>query len=597
MEPTTRARLWSARPARPRAGAHAAPAVVRAQQQPRRQAAEPAVPAANRTVGSRQLTAAVPAPGRTVSGRQPAPEAAPHAGSNASGSESGPLSAVMAKLDRLWAELPGRYKLVFATSLSFVICNMDKVNISVAIIPMAQDFGWSPTVAGLVQSSFFWGYLLSQIPGGYAASLLGGRTVLPAGVTLWSAATAGVPLLAGTLPGLFLSRAAVGLGEGVAPSAATDIVARAIPTDQRSRAISFIFGGLHVGSLTGLLIAPLCIERFGWPSVFYLFGGVGLLWALWWERLVAGIAGTEPELVQALTTPGGAAAADSQQRQQQQQGGARLEAAAATAAAHDDGAALAGHGGHGGVIDARAPVPWRAFLRNPALLALAYTHYCNNWFHYTMLAWLPTYFTDSLSLDLAHAAQVSLLPPIAAIAVSAIAGPSADALIARGVPVVTVRKTAQCLAFLGPAACLLAASMSEGGPLSVGLVALSLGLASFSLAGLYCNHADLSPRYASVLLGMTNTSGALPGIVGVAFTGWLYDQTASWALALFAPSIFFFLTGSAAYVAWGSADRQEFDGPEPDNSPFAWELWLRSLLPGSNIHDAEGAKKVGKKEE
>ena len=40
-----------------------------------------------------------------------------------------------------------------------------QVNISVAIIPMAQDFGWSPTVSGLVQSSFFWGYALSQIPG------------------------------------------------------------------------------------------------------------------------------------------------------------------------------------------------------------------------------------------------------------------------------------------------------------------------------------------------------------------------------------------------------------------------------------------------
>ena len=32
----------------------------------------------------------------------------------------------------------------------------DKVNLSVAIIPMAHDFGWSPSVAGLVQSSFFW---------------------------------------------------------------------------------------------------------------------------------------------------------------------------------------------------------------------------------------------------------------------------------------------------------------------------------------------------------------------------------------------------------------------------------------------------------
>lgn len=141
-------------------------------------------------------------------------------------------------------------------------------------------------------------------------------------------------------------------------------------------------------------------------------------------------------------------------------------------------------------------------------------------------------------------AQVSLLPPVAAIAVSALAGPSADALIARGVPVERVRKAAQCLAFLGPAACLLAAGSMESGPVSVGesgaarfpagaapcahivqaaacpsqhrclpprhfppihtapsrpaaaLVTLALGLASFSLAGLYCNHADLSPRCA-----------------------------------------------------------------------------------------------------
>ena len=90
----------------------------------------------------------------------------------------------------------------FAVCISDVKCLMqDKVNISVAIIPMAQDFGWSPTVSGLVQSSFFYGYALTQIPGGYVTSQIGGRKVLPAGVSLWSAATAAVPLLAGTLPG------------------------------------------------------------------------------------------------------------------------------------------------------------------------------------------------------------------------------------------------------------------------------------------------------------------------------------------------------------------------------------------------------------
>ena len=186
-----------------------------------------------------------------------------------------PGAALGAALASPWAALPARYKLVAATSLSFVICNMDKVNISVAIIPMARDFGWSPTTAGLVQSAFFYGYLLSQVPGGYLSSLLGGRRVLPAGVGVWSLATAAVPLLAGTVPGLFVSRAAVGLGEGVAPSAAVDIVARCTGPTERSRAVSFVFGGLHVGSLLGLVIAPLCIQNFGWPTVFYLFGGVG----------------------------------------------------------------------------------------------------------------------------------------------------------------------------------------------------------------------------------------------------------------------------------------------------------------------------------
>lgn len=191
-----------------------------------------------------------------------------------------------------------------------------------------------------------------------------------------------------------------------------------------------------------------------------------------------------------------------------------------------------------------------------------------------MLAWLPTYFTDTLSLDLMSAAKVSVLPPIAAIAVSAVAGPTADLLISRGMPVGTVRKTAQCAAFLGPAAGLLGACATDDGLATVALVTLSLGLASFSLAGLYCNHADLSPRYAPVLLGLTNTSGAVPGIMGVAFTGWLFDATGSWALALFLPSVFFFVTGSLAFTLFGSADRQDFSiGAD---KPFFFEaLWAR----------------------
>ncbi len=66
---------------------------------------------------------------------------------------------------------------------------------------MAEDFGWSSTVSGLVQSSFFFGYMLTQIPGGYIIAKKGGRKILPLGVGLWSLATAAVPVMAGTMPG------------------------------------------------------------------------------------------------------------------------------------------------------------------------------------------------------------------------------------------------------------------------------------------------------------------------------------------------------------------------------------------------------------
>ena len=49
----------------------------------------------------------------------------------------------------------------------------------------------------------------------------------------------------------------------------------ALAQEERSRAISFIFSGLQVGSLAGLLVAPPLIERFGWEVVFYIFGATG----------------------------------------------------------------------------------------------------------------------------------------------------------------------------------------------------------------------------------------------------------------------------------------------------------------------------------
>lgn len=49
-----------------------------------------------------------------------------------------------------------RWTIVLLCFVAFMLCNMDRVNMSVAILPMSQQYAWDSKTVGLVQSSFFW---------------------------------------------------------------------------------------------------------------------------------------------------------------------------------------------------------------------------------------------------------------------------------------------------------------------------------------------------------------------------------------------------------------------------------------------------------
>ncbi|RXI05666.1 hypothetical protein DVH24_017708 [Malus domestica] len=427
-----------------------------------------------------------------------------------------------------WKNIPQRYKLIGTTSLAFVICNMDKVNLSIAIIPMSHQFGWSSSEAGLVQSSFFWGYALSQLPGGWLAKIFSGRKVLQFGVLTWSLATGLVPLVAGFTPGLVLSRILVGIGEGVSPSAATDLIARHDNTFGRAftgcsiclwwsecRKCCRVSSGSSPYPKSGVGICILHIFLFG--DCLFLEGQ-----ASWVGESIPRSQSTDVKKTWSTEELG----------------------------------------------DSLKDVPWKAFFQSPAVWAMIYAHFCGSWGHYTCLAWLPTYFSEELNLNLTEAAWVSILPPLASIFVTSIASQFADSLISTGVQTTTVRKVCQTIAFLSPAACMTLSSLDLGLPHweVVGILTGGLALSSFALSGLYCTHQDMSPEYASILLcagsledamerpifGITNTVGAVPGIIGVALTGFLLDSTHSWSISLFIPSIFFYLTGTVVWLVFAS---------------------------------------------
>ena len=426
-------------------------------------------------------------------------------------------------LSTTWDSIPTRYQIVIAMALAFVVCNMDKVNISIAIIPMASQFGWTPATVGFIQSAFFYGYLLAQLPGGYLANKFGGQRVLPFGVLLWSFATAIVPPIAGNVEALSLSRVAVGLGEGLSPPAATDVIARYVPLSERSRATSLVFGGLNAGSVLGLVLAPHLIDLVGWPAVFILFGVIGGLWCAWFFAVI----------------PSNAAMADAE--------------AGAAGEITEGGGTIAKREGEG--EGESASIPWRQFITHKPFQAMAFVHFCNNWATYTILSWLPTFYKQTLDVDLQGAANLALLPPVASVLVSAVAAPLADYLVGtERVSVTVVRKTMQTVAFACPAACMLTCIFIEDKHSSTWLLGLGIGLQSFSLAGLYSNFADLSRQYASILLSMSNVFGSLAGILGVNITGYLLDETGSWNLSLFVPCLLFYFLGTCVYLKYGSGE-------------------------------------------
>ena len=82
--------------------------------------------------------------------------------------------------------IPKRWIMVAMCFAATFICYIDRVNISVAIIPMAEQHGWSASTKGIVLSSFFIGYMAAMIPTGWLANRIGGRLLMGAALAFWS---------------------------------------------------------------------------------------------------------------------------------------------------------------------------------------------------------------------------------------------------------------------------------------------------------------------------------------------------------------------------------------------------------------------------
>ncbi|MEJ1286120.1 hypothetical protein NN561_017124 [Cricetulus griseus] len=155
--------------------------------------------------------------------------------------------------------LPRRYIIAIMSGLGFCISFGIRCNLGVAIVDMVNNstihrggkvikekakFNWDPETVGMIHGSFFWGYIITQIPGGYIASRLAANRVFGAAILLTSTLNMLIPSAARVHYGcVIFVRILQGLVEGVTYPACHGIWSKWAPPLERSRLATTSFCG------------------------------------------------------------------------------------------------------------------------------------------------------------------------------------------------------------------------------------------------------------------------------------------------------------------------------------------------------------------
>ncbi|PNF21048.1 hypothetical protein B7P43_G08414, partial [Cryptotermes secundus] len=393
-------------------------------------------------------------------------------------------------------------------------------------------FDWDEETQGLILSSFFWGYVITHLPGGMLAEKFGGKYALGLGILSTAIFTLLTPLAAihGGAGWLIAVRFIEGLGEGSTFPAINAILAHWVPPQQRGILGSFVFAGSQIGTVVGTALSGVLIQysSIGWPSVFYLFGALGVLWFIAWTLLCYNDPQSHPFISDEEKT--------------------FLEKSI------------------GGIDNKKdvPPVPWREMAKSVPLWGLIFAQIGHDWGFFTLVTDLPKYFKDVMRFNIFENGFLTALPYVVMWLCSMGSGWLCDHLITWGYISTTVaRKIFTTIASVGPGIGIIAASYAGCDRTSVvALLTLGTGLMGTFYPGMKVNALDLSPNYAGTLMAIVNGIGALTGIVTPYLVGVLTpDSTILQWREVFWIVFGVFLVTNLLFIFMGSGELQPWNNP------------------------------------
>lgn len=386
------------------------------------------------------------------------------------------------------------------TCFMYLIFYVDRVNISTAAPFMQKDLGLTATQLGIAFSAFAYPYAFFQIAGGWLGDRLGPRVTLAlCGIlvglsTIWTG-------FVGGLAALFLSRLALGIGEGPAFPTATRALANWMRPDQRA----FAQGITHAFSRAGNALTPpliaMIVVSFSWRDSFIFLGAAALIWSAVWFIYFRDDPRTHSQITPDELTG--------------------LPPAT--------------------VVATRKSVPWGPLLKR--MMPVTATDFCYGWILWLYLNWLPSFFLHEFNLNIKKSALFAAGVFLAGVVGDTVGGILSDRILRKTGDVGKARISVIVLGFLGSFCFMLPILFFHDLNIVATCLSFAFFFAELIVAPIWAIPMDIAPEFSGSASGFMNFGFGMAGIISPVVFGYAIDLTGRWDVP-FIGSLAFLLIGA-----------------------------------------------------
>uniref|UniRef100_A0A7G3AVG3 Putative permease of the major facilitator superfamily protein n=1 Tax=Lutzomyia longipalpis TaxID=7200 RepID=A0A7G3AVG3_LUTLO len=419
--------------------------------------------------------------------------------------------------------------------LSVAIVSMTKTNnitLDDGTVVEEQEFEWNSKQQGLILSSFFYGYMATQLISGFLSARFGGHLVFGISVLGTSILSLLLPFAAEIHLSVFIAaRIFQGFFGGGAFTAIIAILANWAPVNERTFLTNTALMGYYFGNIAAMLLSGIIIVAWGWRVLFYIFGAIGCICYICWILVVK----ESPKHDSFIT---------------------EAEKKFIISSIGERKSKKISH-------------PWKDMLTSLPVWAIAVGHFTTMWGQFTLQTQLPTFLNDIFNYNIDTTGILSAIPYMLLASLLSITGYFADWLQVKGyLTTGQVRRYFNCFTYLTQMIFMLLVAFNTNPVLTIVYLTLGVGVDAFAWSGYAINALDLAPSHAAIIKGIGITFGGFWGILSPLVSGYIVTDKSreQWQLVFFIAAgiylfgaVFSWLFVRGSIQPWAKIDLEEME--------------------------------------